>query len=45
MRNWLGEDFDVSFSDEAIMRRKQQRQIDSLAKNLFGGIHELKKTA
>ena len=45
MRNWLGEDFDVSFSDEAIMRRKQQRQIDSLAKNLFGGIHELKRTA
>lgn len=45
MRNWLGEDFDVSFSDEAIMRRKQQRQIDSLAKNLFGGINELKKTA
>lgn len=45
MRNWLGEDFDVSFSDEAIMRRKQQRQIDSLAKNLFGGINELKRTA
>ena len=45
VRNWLGEDFDVPFSDEAIMQRKQQRQIDSLAKNLFGGINELKRTA
>ena len=45
MRNLFGDNFDVPFSDEAIMQRKQQRQIDSLAKNLFGGIDQIKRTA
>lgn len=39
----LGDDFDVPFSDEAIMRAKQERYVNNLAKNLYGGIDEIKE--
>jgi len=45
MREALGEDFDVSFSDEAILARRQNRYINKLAGNLFGGMESIKNEA
>ena len=45
LREALGEDFDVWFSDEALYRSKQERAVNNLAHNLFGGINEIKNLA
>lgn len=43
VRRVLGDDFDVSFSDEAIYRNKQQRRTEALAKNLIGGLNGVRQ--
>lgn len=45
LRDALGEDFDVWFSDEALYRNKQEQAVNALAHNLFGGINEIKNLA